>query len=93
MCLFTIQHLTFLVVLIKVESHVADCVAKGAAITTGGSAHTALNDAGGCFYLPTVMTGVTKDMLPFQQETFGPIVPLLKFNTEQEAIQIANDTP
>jgi len=47
---------------------------------------------GGFFYEPTVISNATKDMLPFCQETFGPIVPLLKFSTDEEAIALANDT-
>lgn len=76
----------------KVSQHVNDSVAKGATAVTGGSAHEEFNSKGGSFYVPTVLTGVTKDMLPFQEETFGPIAPLLSFSTEEEAINIANDT-
>lgn len=53
---------------------------------------TELNLKGGYFYQPTVLTNVTKDMLPFVEETFGPIAPLLSFKTEEEAIEIANET-
>ena len=76
----------------KVGLHVEDCVRKGARVVAGGSAHAELNAAGGSFYLPTVLTGVTREMLPYQQETFGPIVPLIKFHTEDEAVAMANDT-
>lgn len=65
---------------------------KGAVVLTGGNAHAQLNAQGGTFFEPTVLTGVTRDMLPYQQETFGPVVPLIKFSTEQEAIDMANDT-
>jgi succinate-semialdehyde dehydrogenase / glutarate-semialdehyde dehydrogenase len=75
--------------LAKVSSHVHDCVSKGAKVLTGGKVH---ENNGGYFFEPTVLCGVTRDMLPFQQETFGPIVPLFKFSTEEEAIAMANDT-
>ncbi len=78
--------------LAKVASHVDDCVTKGATILTGGKPHHQLNRDGGSFYEPTVLIGVTRNMLPFKQETFGPLIPLLKFKTEEEAISIANDT-
>lgn len=65
---------------------------KGATVLTGGSPHQQLNAQGGHFFQPTVLSGVTRDMLPFSQETFGPVVPLFKFTTEQEAIDLANDT-
>lgn len=76
----------------KVNRHVEDCRVKGGVITVGGTPHHDFNAAGGNFYLPTVITGVTKDMLPFQEETFGPIAPLMMFKTEEEAIEIANST-
>ncbi len=69
-----------------------DSVEKGAQVTFGGSVHHELNGAGGFFHVPTILTGVTKDMLPYQQETFGPLLPLIRFYTEAEAIAIANDT-
>jgi len=77
----------------KVTRHVQDCVAKGAVARIGGAPVKALNDAGGNFYAPTVLTGVTTDMLPFSEETFGPLAPLLRFETEEEVIKLANDTP
>lgn len=69
-----------------------DCVKQGAKVLIGGQPIHQLNDQGGFFFEPTVLTGVTKNMLPFHQETFGPLVPLIKFSTEEEAIQLANDT-
>eukprot|EP01038_Epipyxis_sp_PR26KG_P006583 gene6583-9049_t len=78
--------------LAKVKSHVDDCVAKGAKILTGGSVNHELNAQGGLFFNPTVMTNVNKTMLPYYQETFGPIVPLIPFDTEEEAVNMANDT-
>ena len=72
----------------KVHSHVEDAVEKGATVMTGGS----LDNAGKQFYKPTVMTNVTNKMKIFYEETFGPIAPLIKFSTEEEVIEMANDT-
>lgn len=76
----------------KVAQQVQDCVQKGAKVLVGGQEVAALNNQGGFFYEPTVLRGVTKDMLPYTQETFGPVVPLMSFETEAEAIALANDT-
>ncbi len=73
----------------KVEAHVADAVEKGAHIVMGGK-RAAL---GGTFYEPTVLTGVTPAMRLAHEETFGPVAPLFKFASEEEAVRIANDTP
>ena len=75
--------------LAKVEEHVSDACAKGASIAVGGERHP----LGGNFYYPTVLTNVTTDMVVTQDETFGPVAPLFRFNTEEEAIAMANDTP
>jgi succinate-semialdehyde dehydrogenase/glutarate-semialdehyde dehydrogenase len=72
----------------KVEEHVADATAKGAKVVTGGKRH----DLGGSFFEPTILTGVTHEMLVTREETFGPLAPLFRFETEEEAIQMANDT-
>jgi succinate-semialdehyde dehydrogenase/glutarate-semialdehyde dehydrogenase len=72
----------------KIEEHVADAVAKGATIAVGGKRHA----LGGTFYEPTILTQVTPKMLVAREETFGPVAPLFKFQTEQEAIAMANDT-
>jgi succinate-semialdehyde dehydrogenase/glutarate-semialdehyde dehydrogenase len=72
----------------KIERHVADALAKGAAISVGGAPH----EKGGTFYQPTVLTGVTKDMQLFSEETFGPVAALFRFETEKEVIEAANDT-
>lgn len=72
----------------KVEDHIADAVAKGAKIVTGGTRH----GNGGSFFAPTVLTGVTQAMKVAQEETFGPLAPLFKFDTEEEVIGHANDT-
>lgn len=75
--------------LAKVEAHVADATAKGAAVVTGGKRHA----LGGTFYEPTVLTGMTSDMLIAEEETFGPVAACFRFKTEEEAIAVANDTP
>ena len=72
----------------KVERHVEDAVAKGANVKIGGNRHG--ND--GTFFEPTVLTGMTTDMAVFREETFGPVAPLFKFETEEEVIAMANDT-
>jgi succinate-semialdehyde dehydrogenase/glutarate-semialdehyde dehydrogenase len=72
----------------KVEQHIADAVGKGATLTTGGHRHK----LGGTFFEPTVLTNVTADMLVTREETFGPVAPLYRFHTEQEAIDMANAT-
>ncbi|MEM6423095.1 MAG: NAD-dependent succinate-semialdehyde dehydrogenase, partial [Pseudomonadota bacterium] len=70
----------------KVEAHIADATAKGAAIVTGGKRH----EKGGLFFEPTLMTGVPADALVSREETFGPVAPLIRFETEEEAIDLAN---
>jgi len=77
----------------KVTAQVKDCLAKGAKALVGGSPNKLLNDAGGSFYNPTVLSGVTADMAPFWEETFGPVAPLFAFKTEAEVIDMANNTP
>ena len=72
----------------KVEEHIADAVSKGAKVAFGGKRHA----LGGTFFEPTILTGVTPKMLVAREETFGPIAPLFKFETEAEAIAMANDT-
>jgi len=70
----------------KVKRHVADAIAKGGKVETGGKALT------GQFFEPTVVSGATVDMLCAKEETFGPFAPVFKFKTEQEAIDAANNT-
>ncbi len=72
----------------KVEEHIADVLAGGGKIVTGGKRHA----LGGLFFEPTVVTGVTPAMKVSQEETFGPLAPLFKFDTEDEVIHLANDT-
>ena len=74
--------------LAKVEEHVGDALAKGAKVAYGGKRHA----LGGNFYEPTVLTGVTPQMMVAKEETFGPVAPLFRFETEDEAIRMANDT-
>jgi succinate-semialdehyde dehydrogenase/glutarate-semialdehyde dehydrogenase len=73
----------------KVEEHVADALSKGAIIASGGRRHA----LGGSFFEPTVLTNVGEDALIFREETFGPVAPLFCFETEAQAIALANDTP
>jgi succinate-semialdehyde dehydrogenase/glutarate-semialdehyde dehydrogenase len=72
----------------KVEAHVADALGKGAKVMLGGKRH----ERGGLFFQPTVLTGVTPKMLVSHEETFGPVAPLFRFKTEQEVIDLANDS-
>lgn len=72
----------------KVEEHIADAVAKGANIKMGGKRHS----LGHSFFEPTILTNVTQDMAVAKEETFGPLAPLFKFETEDEVIGYANDT-
>lgn len=72
----------------KVEDHIKDATLKGAKIAVGGRRHA----LGRTFYEPTVLTGATKEMRIFSEETFGPVAPVFRFSTEQEAIELANDT-
>lgn len=72
----------------KVEEHIGDATAQGARIVLGGRRHA----LGGLFFEPTVLTGVTASMKVAREETFGPIAPLFRFETETEAITMANDT-
>jgi len=73
----------------KVREHIADATAKGAAILLGGREHA----LGGQFFQPTIVTGVTREMIVTQEETFGPLAPIIAFDSEEEAITQANDTP
>jgi succinate-semialdehyde dehydrogenase/glutarate-semialdehyde dehydrogenase len=73
---------------VKVQEHIKDVVDHGGKVVTGGARHS----KGGTFFEPTVLTGVTQDMKVSTEETFGPVAPLFKFETEQEAIDKANAT-
>ncbi len=72
----------------KVQEHIKDVTDKGGAVLTGGLPH----DLGGTFFQPTIVTGVTQDMMVAQDETFGPLAPLFKFEDEDDVIAMANDT-
>jgi succinate-semialdehyde dehydrogenase/glutarate-semialdehyde dehydrogenase len=72
----------------KVEAHIADALAKGARLLLGGKRHA----LGHSFFEPTVLADVTPAMLVSDEETFGPVAPLFRFKTEDEAIALANDT-
>jgi len=72
----------------KVQEHIADVVSGGGKVLTGGKNHA----LGGTFFEPTVLTGVTNDMKVATEETFGPVAPLFKFETEEEVIHLANNT-
>ena len=73
----------------KLESQVEDAIDKGAKVICGGKR---LENTAGNFYLPTILVDITKDMRVYNEEVFGPVIPILKFNTIEEAINIANDT-
>jgi len=73
----------------KVEEHIADAVSKGATVASGGKRHA----LGGSYFEPTVLTNVPREALIFNDETFGPVAPLFRFESEAEAIEMANDTP
>jgi succinate-semialdehyde dehydrogenase / glutarate-semialdehyde dehydrogenase len=72
----------------KMEEHIGDAVAKGAKVVLGGKRHA----LGGSFFEPTIVTGVTTEMKVAREETFGPMAPIFRFKTEEEAIKMANDT-
>ncbi|MBA3324904.1 MAG: NAD-dependent succinate-semialdehyde dehydrogenase [Rhodobacteraceae bacterium] len=72
----------------KVEEHIADAVTKGATVAAGGKRHA----LGGTFFEPTILTGVTRAMQIASDETFGPVAPLFRFETEADVIEQANDT-
>ena len=72
----------------KAEAHVSDALDKGARLLTGGSRHP----LGGTFFQPTVLADVTSEMRLAREETFGPVAPLFRFHSEEEAVVMANDT-
>ena len=72
----------------KIEAHIADATAKGGKVVAGGQRHA----LGGSFFQPTVLTGATPDMMVAREETFAPLAPVFKFETEAQAIRLANDT-
>ncbi|NHQ83956.1 NADP-dependent succinate-semialdehyde dehydrogenase [Chromobacterium vaccinii] len=72
----------------KVEEHIADALAKGGRLIAGGKRHA----LGHTFFEPTLIADVTREMKVAREETFGPLAPLFRFQTEEEAIRLANDT-
>ena len=72
----------------KVEEHISDAVEKGARVVAGGKRH----ELGKSFFQPTILADTSPDMKIFREETFGPVAPLFRFKTEEEAIHLANDT-
>ena len=84
----TIGPLIDMKAVVKVEEHIADACAKGAVVVAGGQRA----ELGGSFFEPTVMTGVTSDMKVVHEETFGPLAPLIRFESEEEVVAMANDT-
>jgi len=72
----------------KIESHIGDALAKGATLVAGGGR----SDLGGSFFEPTIMTGMTSDMLVAKDETFAPLAPVFRFSDEAEVVRMANDT-
>lgn len=77
----------------KVQAHVADAIARGAQVRLGGSVPDAPEYARGLFYTPTVLTNVNMDMRVMREETFGPVAPIVQFETVADAVTMANDTP
>ena len=73
---------------LKVEAHIMDAVGKGAMVAAGGARHA----LGGTFFQPTVLTNVNVNMVVANEETFGPVAPLFRFQSEEQVIQMANDT-
>jgi succinate-semialdehyde dehydrogenase/glutarate-semialdehyde dehydrogenase len=73
---------------VKVEEHIADALGKGAQLLLGGKRH----ELGHSFFQPTVLANVNADMLVAHEETFGPLAPLFRFKSDEEAVALANDT-
>ena len=73
----------------KVERHVSDAIERGAEVRLGGKRRV---DLGANFFEPTILTGANASMLCASEETFGPLAPIFKFETEEEALALANDT-
>ncbi|MCF6301627.1 MAG: NAD-dependent succinate-semialdehyde dehydrogenase [Devosiaceae bacterium] len=72
----------------KVQNHISDAISKGAKVVVGGERH----ELCATFFEPTVLTGVTSNMIVAKEETFGPLAPLFKFETEEDVIDLANDS-
>jgi acyl-CoA reductase-like NAD-dependent aldehyde dehydrogenase len=72
-----------------VDAHLDEAIAKGAVLRCGGKS---FNRGGGLYMLPTVLTDVTHDMLVMREETFGPVIPVMRYNDIEEAVALANDS-
>ena len=72
----------------KVENQIADAVSKGGRVLTGGKRHA----KGGSFFEPIVIADANRDMLVFREETFGPMAPLIRFHSDDEVLEMANDS-
>ena len=73
----------------KIENQMADAINKGAKVICGGQR---LKNTDGNYYLPTILTNITKEMKVYNEEVFGPVIPIIGFDTIEEAIELANDT-
>ncbi len=73
----------------KVQEHISDALSLGANVLTGGGSH----ELGGLFFQPTILINVSANAKLMQEETFGPVAPLIRFSTEEEVVAMANDTP
>jgi acyl-CoA reductase-like NAD-dependent aldehyde dehydrogenase len=87
--LVEIGSMTFPPQIDKVERHVMDAIARGARVLTGGKRRT---DLPGLFFEPTVLVDVTHDMDVMRDETFGPVIPIMKVRDEEDALRLANDS-
>jgi len=76
----------------KVDGQVKDAISRGAKVHAGGRRLTEKGLSGGCFYAPTVLSGVTESMRIYREETFGPIAPVITYRSEEDVIAMANDT-
>src|SRR5690554_946048 len=76
----------------KVRAHIDDAVSNGATVVAGGSS-AQVDGGSGLYFEPTVLRGITEEMLIMNEETFGPVAPIITFDTEEEGVRIANDTP
>lgn len=75
---------------VNLERQVDDALQKGASLITGGKRPSSLK---GAYYEPTILTNITRDMMVWKEEVFGPVLPVVAFNEESEAIMLANDSP
>lgn len=78
-------------VAVKMDQHIADALARGARVVSGGKRFSGLGST--LYYEPTLLEGVTEEMLVNREETFGPIIPLISFDSDEQAVRITNDVP